>query len=65
MELTHSLNKSSEVTSGENRSVLQGEVEVQKKGISMNFILGFLFLYKQQLNLNKPPLSLSFLELTN
>jgi hypothetical protein len=43
MELTHSLNKSSEVTSGDNRSVLQGEVEVQKKGISMNFILGFLF----------------------
>ncbi|QQT30206.1 hypothetical protein I6I99_23290 [Sphingobacterium multivorum] len=47
MELTHSLNKSSEVTSGDNRSVLQGEVEVQKKGISMNFILGFfVFLYK-------------------
>ncbi len=57
MELTHSLNKSSEVTSGDNRSVLQGDVEVQKKGISMNFILGFFVFYiKRQLNLNKPPL---------
>ncbi|MDR0263449.1 MAG: hypothetical protein LBJ04_09500 [Sphingobacterium sp.] len=47
MELTHSLDKSNEVTSGDTRKLLQGDVEVQKKGISMNFILGFfVFLYK-------------------
>ncbi len=47
MELTHSLNKSNEVAAGDNRSLLQGDVEVQKKDISMNFILGFfVFLYK-------------------
>lgn len=47
MELTHSLNKSNEVTSDETRELLQRDVEIQKKGISVNFILGFfVFLYK-------------------
>jgi len=47
MELTQRLNKSNEVTSGENRELLQRDVEIQKKGISVNFILGFfVFLYK-------------------
>ncbi|CAM3585682.1 hypothetical protein [Sphingobacterium prati] len=47
MELTHRLNKSNEVTSSETRELLQRDVEIQKKGISVNFILGFfVFLYK-------------------
>lgn len=47
MELTHRLNKSNEVTPGETRELLQRDVEIQKKGISVNFILGFfVFLYK-------------------
>ncbi|WP_294185490.1 hypothetical protein [uncultured Sphingobacterium sp.] len=47
MELTHSLDKGNEVTSGDARTLLPREVEVQNKGISMNFILGFfVFLYK-------------------
>ena len=47
MELTHRLNKSNEVTSSATRELLQRDVEIQKKGISVNFILGFfVFLYK-------------------